>query len=333
MLSEPYGLTIEALAKLDTSLCFIMRRKEAETDPDQQIRETIGSGPFLFNKDETRHGNRYVYDRNPRHVPRPEPASGTAGGKVVKVDRVIFDNISDEQTALGALQAGEIDFYEVPPQDLVAQLEQDPRLVLRVLNKTGFMGLVRLNHLHPPFDNVHARRAMLHLVRQDDVMQAIFGDSKYWRKCAAYFGCGSAMENDENIDWFNKGQDIARAAALFKQSGYDGRPVVVLQATDHYFANPAGLFLAQWLRQAGVNVDLAASDWGAVLNRRAVKKPPAEGGWNIFATTSSGLAFGNPISFTAHAAVPLASTPVRLLTPDPNRWKLSDDERSRTVTR
>ena len=77
-----------------------------------------------------------------------------------------------------ALQTGEIDFYEVPPQDLVDELEKDPNLTVRVLNKTGHIGFMRLNHLHPPFDNVEARRAMLHLVNQADVMRAIFGESK-----------------------------------------------------------------------------------------------------------------------------------------------------------
>jgi peptide/nickel transport system substrate-binding protein len=75
-----------------------------------------------------------------------------------------------------------------------------------------------------------------------------------------------------------------------------------LQATDHYLANPAGLFAAQWLRQAGINVDLAAMDWGALVTRRAVKKPPAEGGWNIFSTTVTGITFADPISFTGQAA-------------------------------
>src|SRR5215203_6462014 len=54
VLSEPYGLVIDSLSTISTSLCYVMRRKDAETDPNQQVRETIGSGPFLYNKDETR---------------------------------------------------------------------------------------------------------------------------------------------------------------------------------------------------------------------------------------------------------------------------------------
>ena len=97
------------------------------------------------------------------------------------------------------------------------------------------------------------------------------------------------MTNDENTDWFKQGQDIAKAKELFQKAGYDGRPVVMLQATDSLSGQPAGLLAAQWLRQAGVNVELAAMDWGAVVTRRAVKKPPAEGGWNIFSTTVIGI--------------------------------------------
>jgi len=301
VLSEPYGLVIDALAKIAPSICYIMRKKEAETDPNQQIRETIGSGPFLYNRDETRPGNRHVYDRNPNYNPRSEPPSAMSGGKVVKLDRVTFENIADEQTALSALQRGEIDFYEVPPQDIVDDLKKDPNLTVQVLNKTGHVAIMRMNHLYPPFNNVDARRAMQHLVKQSDVMGAIFGQQKTWQECGAFFGCGTPMENDEATGWFKEGQNIAKAKELFAKAGYDGKPIVVLQATDHYLANPAGLFVAQWLRQAGINVDLAAMDWGAVLSRRAVRKPPAEGGWNIFSTTITGLSLADPIAFVGHS--------------------------------
>ena len=302
VLSEPYGLVIDSLSTISTSLCYMMRKKDADTDPNQQVRETIGSGPFLYNRDETRPGNRHVYDRNPNYLPRKEPPSAMAGGKVVKLDRVTFENIADEQTALSALQAGEIDFYEVPPQDLVDELKKDPNLTVEVLNKTGHIAFMRLNHLYPPFDNPAARQAMLYLVKQDDVMRAIFGQSKSWQACDSFFACGTPMTNHENTEWFKHGPDVAKAKELFAKAGYDGKPVVVLQATDHYLANPAGLFAAQWLRQAGINVDLAAMDWGALVTRRAVRKPPAEGGWNIFSTTVTGITFADPIAFTGQAA-------------------------------
>ena len=297
VLSEPYGLTLDALAKISPSCCYVMRKKEAETDPNQQIKDYVGSGPFLFNKDETRPGARYVYDRNPGYVPRSEPPSFTSGGKVAKLDRVILENMANDQTAMAALQAGEIDVYEVPPQDLIEQLEADASLSTDILNKTGHLGWLRMNHLHAPFDKPEARRAMMLLVNQPDVMKAIFGNrQKAWKQCWAFFGCGTPMESLVNTDWLAKGPDVAKAAALFKAAGYDGRPVVVLHPSDHYFGNPASQLIVQWLKQAGVNAELATSDWGGTVTRRAVKKAQAEGGWNIFTTTTTTVGQATPLA-------------------------------------
>ncbi len=54
VLREPYPMMLEALGKIGTSAPYIMRRREAETDPGQQVRETIGSGPFTYNRDLSR---------------------------------------------------------------------------------------------------------------------------------------------------------------------------------------------------------------------------------------------------------------------------------------
>ena len=143
-----------------------MREKEAQTDPMQQI-QTIGSGPFLFNQGAVVQGQRYVYDKNPNYNPRSEPANHTSGGKVVNVDRVVFENVA-EVTAIAAIRAGEIDFIEYPNVDLLDTLSGDPDIKLEVLNKQGQMGWARLNFLHPPFNNVKARQAMLHLIRRGD---------------------------------------------------------------------------------------------------------------------------------------------------------------------
>ncbi len=215
-----------------------------------------------------------------------------SGGKVVKLDRVTFENIADEQTALSALQAGEIDFYEVPPQDLIDELKKDRNLTVEVLNKTGHIAFMRLNHLHPPFNNPDARE------RDAASRQAGRRDARDLRPVEVVAGVRLVFRLRHADDattrtpsGSRRGRTSPRRRSCSQKAGYDGKPVVVLQATDHYLANPAGLFAAQWLRQAGINVDLAAMDWGALLTRRAVKKPPAEGGWNIFSTTVTGITF------------------------------------------
>jgi len=51
-LKEPYGLLIDTLAKAGSSVPFVMREKEAMVDAFQQITEVVGSGPFVFKRDE-----------------------------------------------------------------------------------------------------------------------------------------------------------------------------------------------------------------------------------------------------------------------------------------
>jgi peptide/nickel transport system substrate-binding protein len=303
VLKEPYGMVLDALAKLGTNVCYVMRKAEAETDPMQQIKEIVGSGPCMLNRDMSKQGVAYVYDRRTDYVPRSEPVDGSAGGKVMKLDRIVIDNIRDEQTAVAALQSGEIDFMESPPFDLLDQLEGNKDLKLQILNPTGNMGWLRMNFLHPPFDNVKARQAVLHLINQKDFMQATFANAKYTRSCGSLFACGTPMENDANTDWFKGAPNLARARQLLQESGYDGRPIVILQATTIAFMNNSAELLAQALRQIGANVQLAAADWGGIVQRRASKAAPDQGGWNMFITWATGSNVGNPISLAGHAAV------------------------------
>jgi peptide/nickel transport system substrate-binding protein len=301
-LSEPYGLVLDVLAKTSTPLCYMMRKDDAATDPNEQVTNTVGSGPFRFVADEWVPGSKVVYERNPDYVPRDEPPSGMSGGKVVNVERVEWHIMPDAQTALAALQAGEIDFFETPPLDLIDILKGDPAIRTEVLNELGNVGLLRMNHLHPPFDNVDARRAMLALVDQEDYMRAVVGNPDYYRICGSLFTCGSPMENDTATDWMQGAPDVEKAKELFQKAGYDGRPVVVLQPTDVPVLSNAALVTAQLLRSADINVEVAASDWGGVVTRRAVKEPVEQGGWNIFHTWAGGNATSNPIALAAHAA-------------------------------
>ncbi len=306
VLKEPYGLLIEALAKTSTPVCFMMKAEIAATDPNTQITKHIGSGPFRFVEAEYRPGSRVVYERNADYVPRDEPPSGIAGGKVVKLDRVIWDIMPDQQTAASALMTGEVDFFEVPPIDILPALAGTPGVKLEVLNKFGTVGLCRLNHLHPPFNNVLARRAAQLAINQEDVQRAAIGNKDYYQTCGSNFTCGSPMGVEDGAEALmlksSMAERQAKARELLKQSGYDGKPIICMHATNIHIMNQSMLVIAQQLRQVGFNVQLASTDWGAVVTRRAVQKAPDEGGWNVFFTWAGGNATANPIALSAHAA-------------------------------
>ena len=127
-------------------------------------------------------------------------------------------------------------------------------------------------------------------------MRAAFGDPRFFKPLKSLFGNNTVISNDENTGWFKPGGDIEKAKQLFKESGYAGEPVVILQPTNSPWQDNASQFLASVLRKAGVNAQLAPSDWGGVVTRRAKKAAISEGGWNIFITLDSDYSHGEPLT-------------------------------------
>jgi len=295
-LKEPYGLVLESIGKPSSRVAFMMPKRLAETPPDKQIPEQIGSGPFKFVQAEFQPGVKAVYEKNPDYVPRKEPASWTAGGKVVKVDRVEWLTMADAQTAVNALQSGDIDFMENPPFDLLPVLQASPDLTIEVLNKFGFQTLGRMNFLHPPFDNVKVRRAALLAMNQKDVLDALVGNPKFYKICGAFFVCGTPLETEVGAETLVKGSGMAEAKKELAASGYDGTPIVIMAPGDVVTLKAQPVVAAQLLREAGFKVDLQATDWQTVVSRRASQKPPKEGGWNMFFTNWVSADVDNPVS-------------------------------------
>jgi len=295
ILKEPYGLVLMSLAKPSSNVPFIMPKRIADTPPDKQISEYVGSGPFIFKAEEWKPGDKAVFVKFRDYKPRSEPSSWGSGGKVVKVDRVEWISMPDHNTAVNALIAGEIDIMETPPADLFPLLKAESDTIAIVnTNPLGNQFMFRLNHLHPPFNNIKLRRAALAAIQQEDFLKAVIGDPDWYKVCPAMFICGTPLATDAGTDIIMK-SDFKLAKKLLKEGGYDGTPVVVMQSTDVTVLNNLGPVAAAALKRAGFNVDLQAIDWQTLVSRRAKREPPSEGGWNVFLTSWVAADILNPI--------------------------------------
>jgi peptide/nickel transport system substrate-binding protein len=295
-LKEPYGLVLDSIGKPSSYTPFMMPKRMAETPAGQQMKEQIGSGPFKFVTAEFQPGVKSVYEKNTDYVPRKEPASWTAGGKVVKVDRVEWITMADAQTAVNALQSGDIDFIENPSFDILPILTADKDLKVQTLNSLGFQTLGRMNFLHPPFDNPKVRRAAFLAISQKPVLDALVGNPEYYKICGAFFVCGTPLATEEGSETLTKGSGLAEAKKALAESGYDGTPIAIMAPGDVVTLKAQPIVVAQQLRDAGFKVDLQATDWQTVVARRASQKPPKEGGWNMFFTNWAGADVVNPIA-------------------------------------
>jgi peptide/nickel transport system substrate-binding protein len=297
-LSRPFGPVLEMLADPLNAL-FIMRAAEASTDPATPLTTSIGSGPFRFIQQGWKPGDKAVYQKNADYVPRSEPASAMAGGKVVKVDRVEYWNIPDATTSAQALISGEVDIITFPQLALMQVFERAPGIEVLMLNPIGEQGVLRVNHLVPPFNHPKAREALLYLLgNQTDHLSAIVRLPKLQMPCWSIFGCGTPLETKAGIGDWAKGTDVEKARALLREAGYDGRPVVILDAPSQGSIHAMSLVTAQKLRQAGVTVDVQAMDlaaWAARRNERGDPKTTPNG-WNIFHTAGKMISQGNPLA-------------------------------------
>jgi peptide/nickel transport system substrate-binding protein len=191
-------------------------------------------------------------------------------------------------TAANALLAGEIDYIEAPPHDLLPLLKSDRSVALEVYNTIGAQYVFRWNSLQPPFDNPRIRRAAMYAFNQKDFLQGVIGDPQYYKVCKAMFVCGTPLENDAGMDGLLE-SNFARSKELLEEAGYDGTPVVLTNA---------GPIAKSLLEKGGFKVEMVPLDFQAIVSRRLRRTPPAAGGWSGFMTAWLSIDMMNPLTNT-----------------------------------
>jgi len=296
-LAKPFGHVLELLAKPSPVPAFMMPKRLAETPAGQQIPEMIGSGPFKFLPKQFRAGDQAVYAKNTAYVPRAEPSSWTAGGKVVNVDKVVMKSMPDMQTTLNALQAGDVDFVEQVTVDLLPLLEGNPDVKVGTLVTLGSQLTGQFNHRLPPFNNPKVRRAAILALDQKQFLQTAIGDANYYQTCPSVYGCSVPMASQAGAEYLagTPEERMAKAKAALKESGYDGTPVMIMQPSDFAILSTQAIVAAGRLREAGFKVNVVPMDWGALQARKDSWAPVAEGGWNMFFTAWGVSGIWNPL--------------------------------------
>src|SRR5216683_2319174 len=189
VLTEPYGLVLDSLAKVGAPVPFMMPERIARTPGSEQVKDIIGSGPYKFRADLHEPGVKIVLEKFADYKPRSEPPSWASGGKIAKLDRIEMLGLPDAQTQVSALSRGEVDYLERVPADL-----------------------------QPPFDNPKVRQAIAKAVDRSMYAAVVAGDPSFATDCAAIFGCGMPYESKDGIP----ARDVAAAKAMLKVANAPG---------------------------------------------------------------------------------------------------------------
>lgn len=294
-LKKPFPLLPTALAK-PSAFCPVMPERLASNPANVQVTEMVGSGPFRYIANERVAGSRNVYEKFDGYVPR---SSGTpsfaAGPKIVHIDRVEWVTIPDAATAAAALQVGEVDWWEQPQPDLIPLLRRHRDIRVEAKERGGLMGMIRFNHLVPPFDNPAIRRAFLAGVNQTEYMQAVMGEERsLWNDRCGFFLPGSAMATEAGLDVMTGPRSFDKVKRDLDAAGYKGERVVFVVPTDLPSLNAMSQLAADMFRKVGINLDYQALDWGTVLPRLANKEGLDRGGWSVWCNYIPGIIATSP---------------------------------------
>ena len=294
--SRPFPRLLEALARTSGLPCFMMPERFGGVDAFTAIKEMVGSGPFRFVADEFNAGSRAVYAKFDRYLPRAEPADRTAGGKIAHFERVEWTTMPDPGTASSAMQSGEMDWWESTPADLRPLVQRARNLRLESKDPFGWMGVLRFNHLQPPFNNIKLRRALLAAANQNDFMRAGAGDgAEAWRVCRAFFPCGAPnVSETAGRAAMPLPDDLTVAKQAIAAAGYNGERIVLLVPSDIHHHNAFGQVSADLLRRLGMNLDFQTTDWGSMIQRITNRGPVEKGGWSLFHTAGSMVSMATP---------------------------------------
>jgi peptide/nickel transport system substrate-binding protein len=295
-LKRPFPMLTAALGQVSNSPPFIMPERIARTDPFQQFREVVGSGPFRFIPREFNSGSLVAYERDPDYSPTPTGRpSLTAGPKIANFDRVEWHIITDPSTASAALQTGEIDWYEQPPPEIWQLLRRNRNITVEPIDPLPLTGIMRFNHLHPPFNDKRMRQAILPAIQQSDFMQAVNGpDASLYMTNVGVFTPGTPLANDAGLAPLTGPRSLDRARAMMRDAGYTNQPMRLIGPTDILAPSAMTQVGADLVRRLGFNADIVLTDWGTTVQRRTSREPVERGGWSMLFTSFASFDFVDP---------------------------------------
>jgi peptide/nickel transport system substrate-binding protein len=223
---------------------------EGGTDP---ATEPVGSGPFMLESWEP--GVQVTLLKNPHYWETDE-----AGNQLPYVDQVNLIVLSEDNTRMLKLQAGEIDAAMDVPYNQIAPLSQDPNLDVVAAPLYGLVN-IGLSQSKPELTDIKIRQAMNYAIDREAIVQT------------ALFGSGRPACSPINLTWFYTDKycytyDLEKAKQLMAESSApDGFEVTLSVGAGFVVDNQIAVMIKDMLAQIGVDVVIEPVDPTAQFDR------------------------------------------------------------------
>lgn len=236
---------------------FPLHKKTVEANPNwaNDAKTYIGNGPFKMESWE--HKDKMVLVKNDNYWDKEN----------VKLDRIEFAMIEDDNTAHALYDSGELDWGGEPaygmPIDLIAKVREEGKLGLKEEPGTD---AVIFNTQKPPFTNKKIRQAFAYALNRQSLI-----DNVVQTGVPAAYGWVPPTMSLKPEGYFK--EDVAKAKQLLaegmKELGLTKFPTVTYAYnTADKNKKVAEALQEQWRKSLGVDVKLQNSEWKVFLKDR-----------------------------------------------------------------
>ncbi|WP_152046330.1 ABC transporter substrate-binding protein [Aureimonas psammosilenae] len=271
-LKEPFAPLLSLLA-FNNSAAVVLPEENAAVP----MEKPVGTGPYKLGE---RRPDQYIQLlRFGGYKPRGDAANGYGGARHQYLDEIRFVPVPDPNTRVEGAVAGQFAYADSIPVESVGRLEggKTEAVTLRPFGWPVFV----MNTKQGLLSDVAKRRAVLTALNPEDLLIAGFGSADFYAVDGSLYPEGYNWHSGEGVSAYGKG-DPEEAAAALKAAGYDGAtPLRILTSRQYEFHYKMAEVAAEYLRQAGLQVQLDVVDWATLTQRR---QDPAL--WDIFISHS-----------------------------------------------
>ena len=174
------------------------------------------------------------------------------------IENVVFRIIENSDTALLALQSGEVDAYQAIPSE-VEKLDLESNNLRTYPYSEGRIGYVMINAKNVPDEKV--RKAILYALNKDEMNIASYLSDEYYITPYTFLPPTSRFYT-EDVEKYE--QDFDKAKELLKEAGVKDLTLKVGYTGSDPAQTAQALLLQQQLGEVGIKVELDAADGTAL---------------------------------------------------------------------
>jgi oligopeptide transport system substrate-binding protein len=238
----------------------------AESATSHSPETWVSNGPYVLSS--WAPGTAIELTRNPNYSDRAN----------VRIPKVTYQIVSDENAQLARYRAGEIDITDTVPANALPALKSDhsKELVIAPFLATAYYGL---NLAAPPFkDNRKLRQAVTMAIDRKRLVGTLgFGQLEAY----GFVPPGTWNYTPQTWQWKNLSDDerIQEARRLYAEAGYSERTPLhlrLLYNSNPTIKNTAIVVASMWKETLGVDTQLMEEEYRAFLQSRMDKT-----GWDV----------------------------------------------------